>query len=57
MKAPDSTVLSVSNLSLLREHLRSFGFIFQTSEIYGGLANSWDIAPLGVSVVDNIKHL
>ena len=24
------------------------GFIFQGSEIYGGLANAWDYGPLGV---------
>ena len=27
---------------------KSRGFIFQGSEIYGGLANSWDYGPLGV---------
>ena len=25
------------------------GFIFQGSEIYGGLANTWDYGPLGVA--------
>ncbi len=31
------------------------GFIFPGSEIYGGLANSWDYAPLGVELKKNIK--
>lgn len=31
------------------------GFIFQGSEIYGGLANSWDYAQLGVELKNNIK--
>ncbi|MCP4749307.1 MAG: glycine--tRNA ligase [Proteobacteria bacterium] len=31
------------------------GFIFQSSEIYGGLANSWDYGPLGVELKNNIK--
>ena len=31
------------------------GFIFQGSEIYGGLANTWDYAPLGKLLKDNIK--
>ena len=31
------------------------GFIFQGSEIYGGLANSWDYGPLGVELKNNIK--
>ena len=32
------------------------GFIFQGSEIYGGLANSWDYGPLGVEFKNNVKH-
>ena len=31
------------------------GFIFQGSEIYGGLANTWDYGPLGVELKRNIK--
>lgn len=31
------------------------GFIYQGSEIYGGLANSWDYGPLGVELKNNIK--
>lgn len=31
------------------------GFVFQGSEIYGGLANTWDYAPLGKILKDNIK--
>src|SRR3989344_3934359 len=33
------------------------GFIFPGSEIYGGLANSWDYGPLGVLLKNNIKNL
>jgi len=33
------------------------GFIFPGSEIYGGLANSWDYGPLGVELKNNIKKL
>lgn len=32
------------------------GFIFRGSEIYGGLANSWDYGPLGVELKNNIKR-
>ncbi|WP_027414671.1 glycine--tRNA ligase [Aneurinibacillus terranovensis] len=32
------------------------GFIFQGSEIYGGLANTWDYGPLGVELKNNIKR-
>ncbi len=33
------------------------GFIYPGSEIYGGLANSWDYGPLGVELKNNIKKL
>src|SRR3989344_4054029 len=33
------------------------GFIFPGSEIYGGLANSWDYGPLGVELKNNIRQL
>ncbi|MGI6635958.1 MAG: glycine--tRNA ligase [Christensenellales bacterium] len=32
------------------------GFIFSGSEIYGGLANTWDYGPLGVEFKNNIKR-
>ena len=31
------------------------GYIYPGSEIYGGLANSWDYGPLGVELLNNIK--
>ncbi len=33
------------------------GFVFPGSEIYGGMANSWDYGPLGVELKNNIKNL
>jgi glycyl-tRNA synthetase len=33
------------------------GFVFQGSEIYGGLAGTWDYGPLGVSLKNNIRSL
>ena len=32
------------------------GFVFPGSEIYGGLANSWDYGPLGVELKNNVKR-
>ena len=32
------------------------GFIYQSSEIYGGLASCWDYGPLGVELKNNIKE-
>ncbi len=36
-------------------HAKTSGFVFQGSEIYGGLANTWDFGPLGIELKDNIK--
>src|SRR5437016_14185184 len=33
------------------------GFIFQGSEIYGGLAGTWDYGPLGVALKRNVTNL
>ena len=33
------------------------GFIYQGSEIYGGLAGTWDYGPLGLALKNNIKNL
>lgn len=48
----------MSNISLesLVAFLKEQGFVFQGSEIYGGLANSWDYGPLGVELKNNIKR-
>jgi glycyl-tRNA synthetase len=32
------------------------GFVFQSSEIYGGLQGAWDYGPLGVEMANNIKR-
>ena len=31
------------------------GYIYPGSEIYGGLANTWDYGPLGVELKNNVK--
>ncbi len=36
-------------------HAKHRGFIFPGSEIYGGLANTWDYGPLGVEFKNNVK--
>ena len=38
-------------------HCKNTGYIFPGSEIYGGLANSWDYGPLGVELKNNIKKV
>jgi len=37
-------------------YAKRYGFVYQGSEIYGGLANTWDYGPLGVSLKNNIKN-
>ena len=39
----------------LVNYSKQYGYIFQGSEIYGGLANTWDYGPLGARLKNNIK--
>ena len=39
----------------LTNFCKNYGYIFQGSEIYGGLANTWDFGPLGVELKNNLK--
>jgi len=47
----------MENLTMekLVNYCKQYGFIFQGSEIYGGLANTWDYGPLGARLKNNIK--
>lgn len=49
MKNSEKTMDAVTALC------RNRGFIFPGSEIYGGLANTWDYGPLGVEFKNNVK--
>ena len=48
--------MSKINLDELAKFLKENGFIFQGSEIYGGLANSYDFGPLGALLKQNVKN-
>src|SRR4030042_754979 len=50
---PEPTVSLDTITSLAKRR----GFIFQSSEIYGGLASCWDFGPLGVELKNNVKNL
>ena len=39
----------------LVNYCKQYGYIFQGSEIYGGLANTWDYGPLGSRLKNTIK--
>ena len=36
-------------------YCKQYGFVFQGSEIYGGLSNTWDYGPLGRELKENIR--
>ncbi len=40
----------------LVSYCKQYGFIFQGSEIYGGLANTWDYGPVGAELKENVKR-
>ena len=37
-------------------YCKQYGFIFQGSEIYGGLSNTWDYGPLGIELKENVRR-
>jgi len=47
---PEVTLDTITNLAKKR------GFVFQASEIYGGLRSSYDYGPLGVELLRNVKE-
>ena len=42
-------------IDLLTSLSKQRGFIFQSSEIYGGLGSTWDYGPLGTELIRNVK--
>ena len=48
----------MSNIKMedLVNYAKNYGFVYQGSEIYGGLANTWDYGPLGVELKNNLKN-
>jgi len=52
MSAPSDTQHMEKIVSLCKRR----GFIFQSSEIYGGLNGAWDYGPLGVELKRNLKN-
>jgi len=45
------------DIDVLASLAKRRGFIFQSSEIYGGLGSTWDYGPLGVELKRNVKEL
>lgn len=49
--------MSTKNMEKLVTLCKTRGYVFPGSEIYGGLANTWDYGPLGVELKNNIKKV
>ncbi len=45
------------DMKTISDFAKQRGFVYQGSEIYGGLANSWDYGPYGAQLKDNIRAL
>ena len=48
---------SEKTLDMIVNLCKNRGYVFPGSEIYGGLANSWDYGPLGVEFKNNVKNI
>ncbi|MCB9092612.1 MAG: glycine--tRNA ligase [Halobacteriovoraceae bacterium] len=53
MSANEENLMNMSDLTSL---CKRRGFIFQSSEIYGGLGSCWDYGPLGIELKNNLKE-
>src|SRR3989344_4507310 len=50
-------MLAMADLETLVSLAKRRGFVYPTSDIYGGLANSYDYGPLGAQLIRNIRNL
>ena len=55
-EAPVSENSERIDLQTITSLCKRRGFLFQSSEIYGGLASTWDYGPLGVELKNNVKR-
>lgn len=49
-------IILTLNLDIIVSLAKRRGFVFQSSEIYGGLNGCWDYGPMGVELLNNIKN-
>jgi glycyl-tRNA synthetase len=57
-RAPDLKALAMAEQTLMEKLVslaKRRGFVFQSSEVYGGLGSVWDYGPLGVELKRNVK--
>ncbi len=49
--------MGATSMDVLVSLSKRRGFVFQSSEIYGGTGSCWDYGPLGVELKNNIKRV
>src|SRR5512142_1206215 len=52
---PSGSIVATDLMDTLVSLCKRRGFVFQSSELYGGLGSVWDYGPLGVELKRNIK--
>src|SRR5215210_7786894 len=50
------STLAAPNIDTVVSLSKRRGFVFPSSEIYGGLGSAWDYGPLGVELANNVKR-
>ena len=53
---PPRTLPYAADMDKIRSLSKRRGFVFQSSEIYGGLGSTWDYGPLGAELKRNVKE-
>ena len=48
--------MPAQNIETIVSLAKRRGFVFPSSEVYGGLGSAWDYGPLGVELCNNVKH-
>ena len=48
--------MSAPNIETIVSLAKRRGFVYPSSEIYGGLGSAWDYGPLGVELSNNVKQ-
>ena len=48
--------MSAPNIETIVSLSKRRGFVFPSSEVYGGLGSAWDYGPLGVELSNNVKR-
>lgn len=46
-----------NKFDIILNHAKQYGFVYQGSEIYNGLSNTWDYGPLGIEMKNALKQL